>query len=99
MEERPAIHDVIKIDGRLAQVLSNDADQTTIKYLDDASSSDINWSEYRMVKSFFSYPLKLAGELIGLRLTKEEIKNIVWSSDKKNDLKKQVRAFGEYEKI
>ena len=98
---RPNLLDIVKIDGKWAQVMTGG---NIIRFLYDLSTETINWDDYQMVQSFKapSEPPYVGG-LIDKKIvtfTETEIQNIRWGTEEKDspELKLQVKVFGEFEK-
>jgi hypothetical protein len=93
---RPHTLDVVKIDGRWAQIKSS----RMVKFLDNSSIEDIDWDDYRMVKDFGGRTVGDILKFLGEALSENEIENIHWGPEAKKhpDLKMYVSAFGEYVK-
>jgi len=91
----PATLDIVRIDGRWAQVVSsqiNEEDETTLVWLADKSNGNVNLRKDYKLKQFYG---SHAGILIPL-FSKEEFINIHWASGE-NHLRGEVKVFGEYE--
>jgi hypothetical protein len=91
----PALLDVVKLDGRWAQVRGGGG---AILFLDNGEARPIEWGNYRMVRSFgASQAIDFVQEQ-GERFTDEEIERVHWGPEEERhpELKKQVRVFGEY---
>lgn len=93
---RPELLDVVKIDGRWAQVIIGG---DTVSFLDTGEKEPIDWSEYELTNVFrgaiaISDIMKLPEQ----EFTKEEIERIRWGPEEKKhpELKLEVRVFGEY---
>ncbi len=93
----PSVLDIIKVDGRWAQVYSGPG-RTQIGYLDDGSKETVDLSDYELVRHTDSH-VRLQ-QMQGERFTDEEIARIRWGSeqDEHPDLKYEVHVFGEYAK-
>jgi hypothetical protein len=94
----PATLDIIKIDGRWAQVKSvqiNSEDETTLGWLDDKTYERINLSKYRLKKYFQSH-VNTFRELN--LISDKEFDNVHWASGDPDYLKNFVTVFGEYER-
>ena len=93
--------DIIRINSRWAQVSSAGSYHVPIKYLDDNSYEFINLKEYKLVRSFHSYPANAIKKICDLELTVKELKNIYWGPEEEENpsLKGEVSVFGEYQKI
>ena len=79
---RPSLLDVIKIDGRWAQVILGG---DTVRYLDDKSETRINWDDYNC--HFFDKYKKANKTNIWVKdlveenqITKDEYETVVWGS-------------------
>jgi hypothetical protein len=90
----PNTLDVVMIDGRWAQT----ATDTLINYLDDGSSSHINWEDYTLIKKFDDSIVKYVKNQENF--TEKEISRIHWGPEEKEHpyLKEQVKVFGKYQK-
>lgn len=100
-EEYPATLDIVRIDGRWAQVSSASEDPwipIIVNYLDDNASSNIDLSSYSLKKRY-QVALRLAEEA-GLRFTQTERDNVRWGDEQAEHpkLKLEVIVFGEYER-
>lgn len=84
--------DLVKINGRWAQVIS--AGQR-VKYLDDLKTEVIDWNDYKVLRSF-NLPIWGIELLYGEKLTGEEMQNVRWGPEEtaQPELKKNVRVFG-----
>jgi|GEM_PF-1953155 len=97
----PNLLDVVKIDGRFAQVLGGG---NYIKYLDDKSISSINWEEYFFKKftdnNHYRDKLYVSDLLEKKLISFEEYMSVHWNEDKKEDIdnKRNVIFFGIYKK-
>jgi hypothetical protein len=94
---KPAILDVVKIDGRWAQIRHGG---NVVNFLDDNSAEPIDWNEYRLSKSYDNLSVKAIMQVYGEKFTEDEIKNIHWGSEQNQnpELRQEVTAFGEYVK-
>lgn len=92
----PHTLDLVKIDNRWAQVLS----QTLIKFLDDGSAMNIDFGDYEMVRSFRGFPLNMMESEFGEKISEKELQNVHWGPEQKDYpyLKGEVEVFGEYVK-
>jgi hypothetical protein len=90
---RPNLLDVVKIDGRWAQVILSGRD---IAYLDDGTSVEINWDNFIVVKEWKGLPVWKVRE--STYFTDKELGHIHWGPEQKQHphLKEEVRVFGEY---
>lgn len=91
----PGLHDLVKLDGRWAQVQSA-PNESVVIYLDDGSTARVVWSEYDLVRHADSH-VRLQ-EMQGERFTDDELRNIRWGSeqDEHPDLVREVHVFGEF---
>lgn len=89
--------DIIKIDGRWAQVMApqiSSLDTTAIVWLDDKSGDSIDILDYKL-KQYYG----CTSGILRPFFSDDEFKNIHWASGETGDyLKSQVNVFGEYEK-
>jgi hypothetical protein len=94
---RPNLLDVVKIDGRWAQVLFTGRH---IEFLDDGSRTEVNWDDYRLIISFEGKGVRVCDikEDLGEELSESEIEKIHWGPEEKEYpyLKTRVSVFGEY---
>jgi hypothetical protein len=90
---RPPLLDVVKIDGRWAQVIIGG---NHIRYLDDQSEVSVDWNDYNY------QPPKPATHVKQLLVTHEisakELMAIHWGPEEKQnpEIKSNVHVFGEY---
>lgn len=93
---KPNLLDVVKINGRWAQVV---ADGRRVNYLSDGTGEDIDWSKFKMTKSWHGLPVYHVGR--ESNFTEEEIDHIHWGPEEKDNprLKTVVSVFGEFESI
>lgn len=95
----PELLDVVKIDGRWAQVVGR-GDKLT--FLSDGTIADVDWSEYVLVKNYKGRAVKLVEEFDGESFTDEEISRIHWEAghaeDEAKKLAQEVSVFGIFEK-
>ena len=94
---RPHILDVVKIDGRWAQVtLGGDS----VRYLDEdtVSSVFIHWDDYTLMYNWHGLAVGDVHERSPF--TDEEIERIVWGPEQKENpnVRLEVEVFGEYKK-
>ena len=96
-DTRPAQLDIVKINGRWAQVVGA---RGAVKYLNDLTEEQIDWNNYELIKPI-SQRLKEVLSFGTEKFSGEEIDNIHWGSEQKlyPNLKKQVTVFGEFKKI
>lgn len=89
--------DIVKLDGRWAQVYSTGG-RSAVKYLDDGSNADILWSDYRMTRRTESHVRLLNQRNEGL--TDEEMSRLRWGSEQEADpdIVQEIHVFGEFEK-
>ena len=92
----PKTLDIIKIEGRWAQKIT----PSLIKFLDDNSAMQIDFNDYKMIRSFRSSPVSIIEKLFGEKIGDAERKNIHWGpeQDRYPHLKELVEVFGEYVK-
>ncbi|MDP3956589.1 MAG: hypothetical protein Q8P97_01160, partial [bacterium] len=93
-QKRPELLDVVKIDGRWAQVIIGG---DTVSFLDTGEKEPIDWSEYELTSVFRGAVFDVM-KLPGQEFKEEEIDNIRWGPEAKKhpELKLEVRVFGEY---
>ncbi|TSC60148.1 MAG: hypothetical protein LiPW15_26 [Parcubacteria group bacterium LiPW_15] len=100
-EELPATLDVVKIDGRWAQVVgSRDGDKRfVIKFLDNEKIDDVDLAEYDLTRRFDMVVSRLK-EFCGEELPKEQAKKVHWGPEQVEnpELRGLVTVFGEYKK-
>lgn len=96
-ERTPEPLDLVRIDGRWAQVKGGGG---AITFLDSGEDREIDWDQYRLSKSFNRGAL---GTVIALQpdfLTEDEIDRIHWAGDDTNpDFKLMAPVWGEYKKL
>ncbi|MEK7067184.1 MAG: hypothetical protein AAB950_00060 [Patescibacteria group bacterium] len=93
--------DVVKIDGRWAQIVGglidkNEDRKQAVHYLDDNSSAYVQFNDYELTKQLHSHVSEMLrkGEL-----SQAEFKYVHWDSENiGTDLAKNVTVFGEFEK-
>jgi hypothetical protein len=92
--EQPSTLDIVKIDGRWAQVHSR-SDTAALVYLDDGSEDHIEWADYELTRLIRSHVLPLKDQF-----TPEEIARIRWGAEQEQNphLVYEVAVFGEYRK-
>lgn len=92
-ESLPSPLDVIKIDGKWAQVR---AGGRIILFLDGGEAKQIDWSDYEL-KRYIHQALEYLPE--GKELTQDELMRIYWAEpDTKVSLKLQCTYFGDFRK-
>lgn len=96
VEHHPNLLDVVKIDGRWAQVVGGG---NYVKYLYDATEAGVDWANLRLTKRWDAqvYSVRKSENF-----TPEELKNIHWASgeqEKYPHLKEEVRVYGEFKTI
>lgn len=100
-EEFPANLDVIKIDGRWAQVAASKADSGTvlIKFLDNDEVADLDLADYELTRRFNMVVSHLK-QFFGEELPKEQAAKVHWGPEEaeKPELRGLVTVFGEYKK-
>jgi hypothetical protein len=94
---RPKLLDVIRIDSRWAQVIGGGRH---IKYLENQTIEEIDWRNYKMTRRF-NCSVGLLEAVHGITPSPLEIVNVHWGSEQEEhpELKEDVSAFGEYERI
>ena len=92
---QPNLLDVIKINGRWAQVILGG---DNIRYLDDYSIEVINWEKYQLVINWKGLAVISVKE--SCHFSEVELQRIHWGSEQKQHprLKENVAVFGEFEK-
>lgn len=97
-KEGPATLDIVKIDGRWAQVISAqqsgikiDGDSTTLRWLDNKSGDSIDITDYRL-KIYANFTASMFRQMF----SDIEFENIHWGEDDTLELKGKVTVFGEY---
>jgi anti-sigma-K factor RskA len=96
----PGHLDIINIDSKLAQVVAFNKGngEITVSYLSDKSVTRIDLKMYAL-KEKYQKSLGLMIEHFGLRISKEEIANVHYTSEQKSDAAKMlVTVFGKYER-
>jgi hypothetical protein len=86
----PAILDVVKIDGRWAQVIYGGG---VVRFLDDNSAQPIEWDDYLLAQPIHSQVRELRSQF-----TDNEVANIHWGASDPDYLKLEVDVFGEYQR-
>ena len=96
----PELLDIVKIDGKWAQVKSGGGETSLVLFLEDNQGADINWSEYQLTRTFNSLPVGTVEQVFGEKFSEEELDNVRWGPEQEQTpaLKKQVRVFGEFVK-
>jgi hypothetical protein len=91
--DKPQLLDIVKIDGRWGQWVSNDGH---VKFLNDSSIKEIDLNEYRLLKELDT----TVGYIIrdGEKFTETELENIHWGQGTDSKMKLLVTVFGEYVK-
>ena len=91
--ERPALLDIVKIDGRWAQV---GGAGRVVRYLDTNEEARIDWSGYTLEKRVDRAIRNL--DSVGLSMTEDEKSRIHWGSEQKEhpQLREEVTVFGTY---
>lgn len=94
LTSRPELLDIIKIDGRWAQVRGG---RSYIKYLDDGSTVPIDWDDFKLIERIHG-AVKFIKNQEGF--SKEEIANIHWGPEQEQNpaLKEEATVFGKFEK-
>lgn len=89
----PHLLDVVKINGRWAQVI----DLKYIKYLDDESVEPITWDEYDYQRG---ENIDVGDLMDKKEINEAEFMNIHWGADQETNpsLRNHVTVFGEYYK-
>lgn len=91
---RPALLDIVKLDGRWAQVIVGGG---YVNYLSENQVREIEWNEYTFKKRW-GLSVDTLIEL-GQSFTQKEVDNIHWGPEEIQhpQLKRQVTVFGEYQ--
>ncbi|NMB48492.1 hypothetical protein GYA13_03565 [Candidatus Kuenenbacteria bacterium] len=100
-KKRPNTLDIIKIDGRWAQIYSSGVDRVPIKYLDQENTfTTIDFTDYRLVQIYDTAVNNLDTMSSMPGPSPEELARAAWQSESgsedTSDLKKHIRIFGEY---
>jgi hypothetical protein len=93
----PSLLDVVKIDGRWAQVMGGGG---YVRFLDGKKFQEVDWDNYTLTKRFHSN-VKNLQEIHGERIPEEEARNVHWESvdqEEHPNLRGEVTVFGEYKK-
>ena len=97
--QRPGLLDVVKIDGRWAQVRYGG---NVVQYLDDNAQHQINWNDYSLIRKWESgVSVGLYREFKPGDINDAQLQNTYWGDNETKNpeyLKKQVHVFGEYKK-
>ncbi len=91
--------DIVKIDGRWAQIVGalrekNPGEEQLITYLDDGSPGYVDFQKYELSRLLATHVAKIlkAGEL-----SEDEFKNVRWDSDNiGTKMSLHVHVFGEF---
>lgn len=98
-KQNPNCLDIIRLEGKWAQVIGLAGNKADVKYLDDCSHMHIDLQDYQLT-NIFDKPISLLEEALGFEnlLTVEEIENTQWSPEQQQypHLKKYITVFGEY---
>ena len=101
-ENTPQLLDVVKIDGRWAQVITEDA----VKYLDNQQIEKINWQDYRFQpikrKDCSECTRVWVNDLLEARqISSEEYNNLHWGpeQEKNPNLRDYITVFGEFKSL
>lgn len=92
---RPNELDIVKINGRWAQVISAGE---RVKYLDNLETEEIEWSDYKLTRSYKSLPMHAIIDWGWDTFTETEIQNTHWAKGDLDSLKKHVSVFGVFVK-
>ena len=103
-EKFPATLDIIKIDGRWAQVstAAKDLGFVTVRFLDDGTVERADLGEYYLAREFgLGATVGSLKEISGQGLSAKEAENVRWGPEEKDHphLKGMVTVFGEYKKV
>ncbi len=95
--DRPHVLDLVKLDGRWAQVISG-PERSQVIYLDDGSGDAVDWGDYELARSLGTH-VRLLQER-EKAFSDEELARIRWGSEQDTtpDLINEVSVFGEYKK-
>jgi hypothetical protein len=100
-EEFPATLDVVKIDGRWAQVVgSKDGSaEVVIKFLDNDEVAGLDLGDYELTRRFNMVVAHLK-QFFGEELPKGQAEKVHWGPEEieKPELRGLVTVFGEYKK-
>ncbi|MFH0828830.1 MAG: hypothetical protein V1907_01475 [Candidatus Kerfeldbacteria bacterium] len=95
LDLQPCLLDLVKIDGRWAQVISG-PETSQVLFLDNGSGDTIRWSDYTLARPLHTH-VRLIQER-GRVFTDEELSRIRWGSEQKEkpDLVQEISVFGEF---
>lgn len=94
----PAALDIIKINGRWAQITTSRGEGAIVWLDSKQGEHHINLRNYRLIRRFDLNVENLAARFPDEKFTEEEINNIYYSGDLNTpEWKNQVKVFGEYE--
>ncbi len=100
-EEFPATLDVVKIDGRWAQVAASKAGggEVVVKFLDNDEVAGLDLADYELTRKFNMVVSHLR-QFFGEELPKEQAEKVHWGPEEteKPELRGLVTVFGEYKK-
>lgn len=96
----PELLDIVKIDGRWAQVIGSG---DMVKFLSTGVAERIDWGTYQLVKAYKGRAVKLVEELDGEIFSPDEIVAIHWGADvvdpaERIRMAREVSVFGVFEK-
>jgi len=96
MDPRHTLLDIVKLDGRWAQIVSS----IKVRFLADGSLEDIDWLKYEMVKDHHGQAVNTLIHHSDAKFSEAELQNIYAGPEGKAypDYKLEVSVFGEYRK-
>ncbi|MBD3331081.1 hypothetical protein GF354_06195 [Candidatus Peregrinibacteria bacterium] len=96
---RPALLDVVRLDGQWAQVGPS---LDTFNFLADSNRAmhRINWDEYKLTRQYNGVNIAIYRRFEPDAITDAELENVYWGEEQKTDstFKGRVKLFGEYER-
>ena len=74
-------------------------DTSIVRYLDDGSLSDVNWNDYRLVRTYRTH-LRNMERSFGEALTPEQQNRLYYGPEAEQDpdIIQEIGVFGEYER-
>lgn len=100
-EKLPATLDVVKIDGRWAQVVGtkDGSGEVVVKFLDNDEVAGLDLTDYELVRKFNMVASHLK-QFFGEELPKDQAEKVHWGPEEieNPELKGLVTVFGEYKK-
>lgn len=93
--DQPDVGDVVRLDGRWAQVFSG-PEESYVSYLDDGSTETVHWADYELTRRLGSHVMLVQQQEHAF--TDEELERVRWGSEQEKTphLKGEVRVFGEF---